>query len=68
MITGYTHPKDCADHKAAAADRKEHAATASQRQAEYQLLAHAAWFDWYASQPQVPSRRIPARESEQAGS
>jgi hypothetical protein len=54
MITKYTHPKDCPDHKEAAADRKSHEAEASAREKRNQLLAHAEWLDWYA--PSRPRR------------
>jgi hypothetical protein len=47
MPTKYTHPKECADQKEAAADRKAHAATVDRRQRQLQLRAHAEWFDWY---------------------
>lgn len=53
MSSQYTHSKDCPDRKDAAADRKAHAASATRRQAHHQLLAHAAWFDWYA--PPLPT-------------
>ena len=48
MSSRFTHPKDCADHKDAADNRKAHAALASKRQARNQILARAVWFDWYA--------------------
>jgi hypothetical protein len=52
MINKYTHPKDCPDHKAADADRKQHEAELMKRQQQQQVLAHAAWFEWYPpSQP-----------------
>jgi hypothetical protein len=41
------HPKDCPDHKAAEADRKQHEAERKKREERQQALAHAAWFDWY---------------------
>jgi len=46
MITKHTHPKDCADQKAAATDRKEHEAARAEHQRRRQILAHAEWFDW----------------------
>ena len=52
MITNHSHPKDCPDQKAAAADRKQHEAARAERQAQQQSLAHAEWFDWIASRPQ----------------
>ena len=51
MATKYTHPKDCTDQKAAAADRKTHAAALDQRQRQLQLRAHAEWFDWFPPSP-----------------
>ncbi len=47
MSTTHTHPKDCPDQKAAAADRKRHAEVLAERQRRQQLLAHTAWFDWF---------------------
>lgn len=47
MSTNHTHPKDCADQKAAAADRKRHADVLAERQRQHQVLARAAWFDWF---------------------
>jgi hypothetical protein len=52
MTSKYTHPSDCTDHKAAAADRKAHDAAAKKREARQQALAHTVWLEWYA-----PSRR-----------
>jgi hypothetical protein len=51
MITNHTHPKDCPDHKAAAADRKQHEAARAQRQTRQQILARAEWFEWFGSRP-----------------
>jgi hypothetical protein len=42
----HTHPKDCPDQKAAAADRKRHADVMAERQRRQQALAHAEWFEW----------------------
>ena len=47
MNTKYTHPKDCPDHRAADADRKLHEAERMKRQQREEVLAHAAWFEWY---------------------
>ena len=55
MNSTFTHPKDCADHKDAAADRKAHATLASKRQARNKMLARAAWFDWYAPRLTTPT-------------
>jgi len=52
MSTNHTHPKDCPDQKAAAADRKRHADVLAERQRRQQALAHAEWFDW------LPSRAL----------
>ena len=51
MATKHTHPKDCADQKEAAADRKARAAAVDRRQQELQLWAHAQWFDWFPPNP-----------------
>jgi hypothetical protein len=51
MAVKHTHPKDCPDHKEAAADRKTHDATAKKREERQQVLAHAEWFDWFATSP-----------------
>jgi hypothetical protein len=48
MTVKHTHVKDCPDYKAAAVDRKEHDAVAKEREKRQQVLAHAAWFDWFA--------------------
>jgi hypothetical protein len=47
MISKHTHPKDCPDHKAAAADRKKHEAGLAERQRQQQIVARAEWFEWY---------------------
>jgi hypothetical protein len=47
MTSSHTHPKDCPDQKAAATDRKQHEAALAERQRRRELLAHAAWFEWY---------------------
>ena len=52
MAIKHTHPKDCPDSKEAAADRKLHEAVAKKREERQQVLAHSAWFDWYAASPQ----------------
>ena len=49
MAIKHTHPKDCPDHKEAAADRKLHDAVAKKREERQQVLAHSEWFDWYAT-------------------
>jgi hypothetical protein len=51
MAVKHTHPKDCPDHKEAAADRKLHDAVAKKREERQQVLAHSEWFDWYATSP-----------------
>jgi hypothetical protein len=43
MAIHHTHPKDCPDRKAAAADRAKHDAAAKVREAHQQVLAHAQW-------------------------
>jgi len=48
MVAKHTHTKDCPDYKEAAVDRKDHDAVAKERQKRQQVLAHTAWFDWYA--------------------
>jgi hypothetical protein len=48
MITKYTHPKDCPDHRAADADRKQHEVQRIKRQQRLEVLARADWFEWYA--------------------
>ena len=57
--TSHVHPKDCPDHKAADADRKQHEERRMRCQERQQALAHAAWFEWYApppgTQPQTSS-------------
>jgi hypothetical protein len=58
MITKHTHPKDCSDHKAASADRKQHEAEQMKRQERQQVLAQAEWFGWYP--PREPRRAGPA--------
>ena len=40
----YTHPKDCPDHKTAAADRAKHAAAARLREARLLTRARARWY------------------------
>jgi len=47
ILTKHTHPKDCPDHDAADADRKQHEADRMKRQVRAQALAHADWFEWY---------------------
>jgi hypothetical protein len=47
-LTNYVHPKDCPDHRAADADRKQHEAQRIKRQERQQALAHAEWFEWRA--------------------
>ena len=47
ILTKHTHPKDCPDHDAADADRKQHEADRMKRQLRAQALAHADWFEWY---------------------
>jgi hypothetical protein len=54
MTTSHTHPKDCPDRKEAAADRKTHEAVTRERERRQQVLAHAAWFDWWG--PARPRR------------
>lgn len=54
MAIKHTHPKDCPDHKEAAADRKLHEALAKKREERQQVLAHSAWFDWYGATPHRP--------------
>ena len=44
MTTTHTHPKDCPDRRAAAADRAKHAALARARELRQQARAHTAWF------------------------
>ena len=39
----HTHPKDCPDHKAAAADRAKHAAAARVREEHLLTRARARW-------------------------
>lgn len=51
MTTNHTHPKDCADQKAAATDRKQHEAVRAERQRRQQILARAEWFEWIGSRP-----------------
>jgi hypothetical protein len=51
MTSKYTHPKDCPDHKAAAADRKTNEAARVERELRQQALAHHEWFEWYAASP-----------------
>jgi hypothetical protein len=51
MPIKHTHPNDCTDTKAAAADRKAHAVASKAREERAQILAHTAWFDWYAPHP-----------------
>ena len=46
-IAKHTHPRDCPDHKAADADRKQHEAERMKRQVRQQVLAQADWFEWY---------------------
>jgi hypothetical protein len=43
MAIHHTHPKDCPDRKAAAADRAKHDAAAKVREAREQVVAHAQW-------------------------
>lgn len=43
----YTHPKDCPDHGAALADRKQHETKRVENQQRQQAQARADWFDWY---------------------
>ena len=61
MSEANTHPKDCPDQKAAAADRKRHEAARAERQRRQQILAHAVWLEWYPSPPlnNRTSRRQP---------
>jgi hypothetical protein len=60
MALKHTHPDNCPDRKAAAADRKQHEAARVERQSRQQALAHAEWFDWYAVT--LPhERRLPRR-------
>ena len=47
MSPKHTHPKDCPDHKAADADRKQHEAERAKRQQLHETLARADWFEWY---------------------
>jgi hypothetical protein len=47
MASPYTHPQECADHKEAAADRKAHAKSLTRLEQQYQVRAHAEWFDWH---------------------
>lgn len=49
----HTHPNDCPDRKAAALDRKQHAAVMLRWQERRQALAHTEWFDWLPSTPAV---------------
>lgn len=51
MATTHTHPKDCPDSKEAAADRKSHEAVEKKREERQRVLAHAEWFDWFATTP-----------------
>ena len=51
MAIKHTHPKDCPDTKEAAADRKLHDAVAKKREERQKVLAHAEWFDWFATSP-----------------
>ena len=43
----HTHTKDCADYKAAAADRAKRDAAAAERELRRQAAAHAHWMDTY---------------------
>jgi hypothetical protein len=45
--TKHTHPRDCPDHRAAVADRRQHEAERMDRQLRQQALAHAQWLEWY---------------------
>ena len=56
MATKHTHPKDCTDHKEAAADRKARAAVVDRGQQQLQLRAHAEWFDWFPPSTYNPLR------------
>jgi hypothetical protein len=51
MITNYKHPKDCPDQKAAASDRKQQEVVRMKRQDRLQIMAHAAWLEWYGVAP-----------------
>jgi hypothetical protein len=53
MTTSFTHSKECADWKAAALDRKQREAKLLVRQERQQLLARAAWLDWYRKSRQT---------------
>lgn len=56
MHNKHTHDKDCADQAAASADRKSHDTAAKKREAHYQQLAHAEWFEWYpTTRPDTPA-------------
>jgi hypothetical protein len=47
MASEHTHPTDCPDRKAAAADRKQREASRMAEQKRLQAIAHAEWLDWY---------------------
>jgi hypothetical protein len=47
ITTKHTHPKDCPDHKAADADRKQHEAERMKSQQRQEVLARADWLEWY---------------------
>jgi hypothetical protein len=49
-VPKHTHPKDCPDHAAAAANRKSHEAAMKLREVEQQRRARAVWFDWLPTQ------------------
>jgi hypothetical protein len=51
MAAKHTHPKDCADQKDAAADRRARATVVSQRQQELEVWARAQWLDWFPPNP-----------------
>jgi len=53
LHTTYTHPKDCADRKDAALDRKQHEALRAVRETRQRVLAQNAWLDWYATRPRT---------------
>jgi hypothetical protein len=44
MTSSHTHPKDCPDRKAAAADRAKYAAATKARELRDKTRAHTAWF------------------------
>lgn len=58
----HTHPTDCLDRKAAAADRAQHETQARDREARQQVLAKATWFGVFAT----PEPRAPVKPKRRA--